>query len=59
MWQAVIAKDMNDQRPKRETVSIEQIIPQATYDKIKDQVVAKQKSLWDRSGLGRGMKINH
>ena len=32
------------------------IIPQTTYDKIKDQIVAKQKSLW---GLGRGIEINH
>jgi len=30
-------------RSKRETMSIEQIITQATYDKIKDQIVAKQK----------------
>lgn len=30
---------MSDQRPKRESMSIEG----ATYDKIKDQIVAKQK----------------
>jgi len=46
----------DDHRPKRETMSIEQITPQATYDTIKDQIVAKQKSLW---GLGRGIEINH
>jgi hypothetical protein len=34
---------MTDQHPKRETISIEQIISQPTYDKIKDQIVAKQK----------------
>ena len=39
MQQAVIAQSMNDQSPKRDTVSIEE----ATYDKIKDQIVAKQK----------------
>ena len=32
-----------DQRPKRETMSIKQIILQASYDKIKDRIVAKQK----------------
>ena len=32
------------------------MISQATYDKIKDQMVAKQKSLW---GLGRGIEVNH
>ena len=32
------------------------IIPQSTYDKLKDQIVAKQKSRW---GLGRGIEINH
>ena len=30
---------MNDQRPKRDTVSIEE----ATYDKIKEQIGAMQK----------------
>jgi hypothetical protein len=35
----VIAQYMSDQRPKRETMTIEG----ATYDKIKNQVVAKQK----------------
>jgi hypothetical protein len=30
---------MNDQRPKRESMTIEVTI----YDKIKDQIVAKQK----------------
>jgi len=33
---------MTDQRPKRETRSIERIIPQATYEMIKDHIVAKQ-----------------
>jgi len=35
------------------------VIPQATYDKIKDQILAKQKSPRDRSGLGRGIKMHH
>jgi len=34
--------NQNDHR-KRETMSIEQMIPQPTYDTIKDQIVAKQK----------------
>jgi len=35
---------MTDHQPKRETISsIEQIIAQATYEKIKDRIVAKQK----------------
>jgi len=50
--QAVIGQYLNDQRPKRETMPI----GEATYDKIKDQIVTKQKSLW---GLGRGIEINH
>ena len=38
--QEVIAQYMNDKRPENaKTMSIEE----ATYDKIKDQVVAKQK----------------
>jgi hypothetical protein len=42
MRQAVIAVQndaMNEQRPKCETMSLEE----ATYDKIKEQIVAKQK----------------
>jgi hypothetical protein len=46
---------MSDQRPKRETMTIEE----TTYDKIKDQIVAKQKSPRDCSGLGRGIEMNH
>jgi len=43
VWQEVIGQYMNDQPPRRETMSIKQIILQASYDKIKDQIVAKQK----------------
>ncbi len=35
----MIAQNMSDQHPKRESMSIEE----ATYDKIKEQIVAKQK----------------
>ena len=35
------------------------VITQAAYDKIKDQVVAKQKSSRDRSGSGRDIEMNH
>jgi len=34
---------MSDPCPKWKTMSIERIIPQATYDKTKDQIVAKRK----------------
>ena len=35
------------------------IIPQATNDKIKNQILAKQKSPRNRSGLGRGIEMHH
>jgi len=42
---------VNADHPKRDTMSLKE----ATYDQIKDQIVAKQKSLW---GLGCGIEIN-
>jgi len=53
--QEVIAHYVNDQRPKRDTMSLKE----ATYDKIQDQILAKQKSPRDRSGLGRAIKMHH
>jgi helix-hairpin-helix protein len=35
------------------------IISQATYDKIREQIVAKQQSPRDRSGVERGIDMNH
>jgi len=46
---------MTDQLPKHETMSIEEV----TYDTIKDQTLAKQQSPRDRSGVGRGIEMNH
>jgi len=53
--QEVIAHYVNDQRPKRDTMSLKE----ATYDKIQDQILAKQKSLRGRSGSGRDIEMNH
>ena len=39
MPQAVIAQYASDQRPKRKSMTNEE----GNYDKIKDQIVAKQK----------------
>jgi hypothetical protein len=40
LWQAVIAENMSDQRPKRESMTIEHSI---VANMSKDQIVTKQK----------------
>jgi len=50
----------DDHRLKPETMSIEQMIPQATYDKIKDQIVARQTGQFSRgNGIDSQGKGGH